>query len=68
VDPQLRVTRGGWVASGDGLSVTAACGQEALLLLAVERHRHGLPPVISAEAVGERLNGERLRLLRLRAR
>lgn len=39
MEPQLRVFRGGWMAVGDGLAVTASSGQEALLRFAIERRR-----------------------------
>ncbi|HVA24328.1 MAG TPA: hypothetical protein VMW62_08045 [Chloroflexota bacterium] len=38
-EPRLQVFRGGWVAVGDGVTVTASSGQEALLRFAVERRR-----------------------------
>lgn len=38
-DPRLHAYRGGWVAVGDGVAVTASSGQEALLRLAVEQTR-----------------------------
>jgi hypothetical protein len=38
-EPRLQVFRGGWVAVGDGVAVTATSGQEALLRFAVERRR-----------------------------
>ena len=38
-DPRLHAYRGGWMAVGDGLAVTASSGQEALLRLAVEQRR-----------------------------
>jgi hypothetical protein len=47
-DPRLRVVSGGWAAVGDGVSVTATSGQEALLRFAVEQRRRTEEAVANA--------------------
>jgi hypothetical protein len=51
MDPELRLNEKGWTAERNGVRVTAACGQEALLRLGIELWAHGTPS-------GERLIAE----------
>lgn len=60
-EPRLQVFRGGWVAEGDGVAVTATSGQEALLRFAVERRRRTEEAMANAgvreDVLAERLAG-----------
>ena len=39
MEPELRISSGGWVAEREGIQVVSACGQEALLRLELELWR-----------------------------
>ena len=58
-EPRLQAFRGGWVAVGDGVAVTASSGQEALLRFAVELRRRAEAAVADA-AIREDVVAERL--------
>ena len=60
-DLRLHAYRGGWMAVGDGLAVTASSGQEALLRLAVAQSRRAEAALddgaIREDVVAEPLSG-----------